>query len=742
MIFIVASAFYGMAQNTNSRWEDHFSYSNIRHIWEINGLVFCSAENGLFSYNPATNEVQKISKVNELNDVGVSAFNYNPFNQILFIGYERGEMDILGPGENHNFLEIPLHQSYTGSKQVNHIATYQNTAIISGEFGLASFSLEDLEFMETSYFVQGGVYFGVKESAILNGVIYAASDHGIFYHDLDEFIANFVTWEQPGGIPVSAFQNIVEFQGNIVASTNGSVYRFDGNNWLFMGTFSGLKDLTVNGNILSITQTNLVSNYDENFSLVETVSFAEELNTGLKIGTTTYGGSVLKGLLEGMNEIYPDGPYNNKSYAITATGGQIWIAPGGTKAFNSTQGNADGFYHFNSTKWIHNKSEDMLNAKDVVDIEVNPNDTTEIFVSTWFEYPSWEDHTNIGLLRFKSGILQDNYTAQNSIPVGFWRIGGSTFDEEGNLWVGQSYVQSDQGNLGTMIVKRSASGSWSSVEVTLQSDAGARKPFVYNGYAFFPLPRQDQGLRITNMEQVYTVSSVSNNGNLPSSSVLTAAVDKNGVLWIGTLLGLRVLYNPIEAVQSGSFEADPIIIEQNGIPEAVLTDVQINDIEVDGANRKWVATESSGAFYFSEDGTETIFNFTSANSPLPSNKVNDIEVDESNGVVYFATEKGVVSYRSDAVDVGESFGDVYSYPNPVRPGFNGVVTIKGLPNDADVRIVDVVGNLIFQTKAAGGIAQWDTKNMKGKAVASGIYLVLMTNRDASETKQTKIAIIR
>jgi len=742
---LLIPSFHGMAQNSNTRWEDHFSYADISHIWEINGLIFCSAENGLFSYDPNSGEMQKVSKVNDLNDVGVTAFNYNPYNQILFIGYEKGEMDILGPEENHNFLEIPLNQSYTGSKRVNHIAAYQNTAIISGEFGLASFSLEDFEFMETAYFVQGGIYFGVKESALLDGIIYAASDHGIFTHPSDEFIANFVSWEQPAGVPASAFQNIVAFHGNIVASTEGSVYRFDGNNWTYMGFFSGLKDLSVNGNVLSITQANTVSNYDDNFSLIETVSFTEELNTGLRVGTTTYGGSVLKGLLNGINEIHPDGPYNNKSYSVAATGGQLWIAPGGANSFNTPQQNADGFYHFNGSKWIHHEQSEMLNARDVVDIEVNPTDTTEIYVSTWNEFSNYNGQTiATGLMRFKNGVFQENYNSENSSLQNYLRISGSAFDEEGNLWIGQSYVQPGGK---TLVAKKDVSGNWTSIVVIpggseANKDASARKPVVYNGYAFLPVPRKEQGLKITNMQDVYTVSSSPTLGNLPSSLIMSAAVDNNGVLWIGTSLGLRVLYNPIEAVQSGSFEADPIIIEQNGIPEALLTDVQINDIEVDGANRKWVATDGSGAFYFSEDGTETIFYFNAANSPLPSNKVNDIEVDPSDGTVYFATDKGVVSYRSDAVDVGDSFGDVYSYPNPVRPGFNGVVTIKGLPNDADVRIVDVVGNLIYQTKAAGGIAQWDTKNMKGKPVASGIYLVLMTNRDASETKQTKIAIVR
>src|SRR5690606_34029168 len=249
-------------------------------------------------------------------------------------------------------------------------------------------------------------------------------------------------------------------------------------------------------------------------------------------------------------------------------------------------------------------------------------------------------------------------------------------------------------------------------------------------------------IKVSDMQNVYTISSSSSTGNLPSDNVLSVAIDESGVLWMGTILGLRILYNPLEAIQSGSFETQPIVIEQNGIPEALFMDTQINDIEIDGANRKRIGTETSGAFYISESGEETVFHFTSSNSPLPSNKINDIHVDPLTGVVYFATDKGVVSYRSDAIDVGDSFGDVYAYPNPVRPGFGGKVVIKGLPNDADVRIVDVVGNLIYQTKAAGGGAEWDTKNMKGKPVASGIYLVLMTNRDASENKQTKIAIVR
>lgn len=738
-LFLLVPTLFVFSQSTSTRWQDHFSYNNIKHIWDINGLIFCSAENGIFSYDPVSTEVQKISKATELNDVGITAFNYNPDNEILFIGYERGELDILAPEENHNFLQIPLHQGYTGSKIVNHIATTQNTAIISGEFGLATFSLENFEFMETTYFVQSGVYFGVKESAVLDGVIYAASDRGIFTHNLDEFIANFVSWQQPAGVPTSAFHNIVSFQGNIIATTGNAVYRFDGSNWSNFSNLNDIRDISTNGNVLSIAQLNQVSNYDENLNLIESVSFAENLNTGIKSGNTTYGGSQLKGLITGLNEILPDGPYNNKSWSVTARQNQIWIAPGGMVEFNNVQQNADGYFHFDGTSWVHVKSEDMLNAKDIVHIEVNPTNLSEIYVSSWFHLTAWgQNDTPIGMFKMVNNIMTEHYNSENSSLKIEERIAGSKLDEQGNLWVAQSYII---GASPSGIAKKTPNGSWSFIDIAAGNSGGIRPPIVHQEHLWVALPRGG-GVRVTDMQNVYIITASASSGNLPSDNVLATAIDQSGTLWIGTILGLRILYNPLEAVISGTFETQPIIIEQNGIPEALLMDTQINDIEVDGANRKWIATETSGVYYVSESGEETIFNFTAGNSPLPSNKVNDINVDPITGVVYFATDKGVVSYRSDAVDVGDSFGDVYSYPNPVRPGFNGNVTIKGLPNDADVKIVDVVGNLIYNTKAAGGVVQWDTKNLKGKPVASGIYLVLMSNRDASETKQTKIAIIR
>lgn len=741
-VLITASFHCSIAQNSKIRWTDHFSYANVLQIKEINGYIFAASENGLFSYDPNSGELEKNSKVDDLNDVDITSFNYSNELEMMMIGYRSGEMDFLTPDENRNLLEIPLHQFFTGSKQVNHMVSEGKTAIISGEFGLATFDLEAFEFLETCYFNMGGNYFGVKQTALLDGVIYAASDQGVFRHPLNEFITNFIAWEQIQALPTTAFQKIIQFQQQLFVADQQNVYRFDGDTWQLFGNFPNLKDLTVNDGVLSIVQSNTVRNYNENLGLIDTQNFTQNLNTALKIGNQTYGGSTLYGLILGNQEILPDGPYNNKSWSVTAHQKKLWIAPGGINNFNSPSSNPDGFYHFDGMKWTHHLSQEMLNAKDIVDIEVNPKDPTEWYVSSWMEYISWDEKIlKIGMFQYKNGQMTKHYNLDNSSLKHRHRIAGSAFDDMGNLWVGQT-AATDYGD-DAMLHKKTPAGTWKSIRLlAANGNPGARKPFVYNEHAFMALPRQTSGLKMTDMNQVWTVDESANRGALPSSEVIAAAIDKRGTLWIGTTLGIRILYNPIETIKTANFETQPVIIEQNGIPEALLTNVQINDIAIDGANQKWIATETGGVYCVSADGTKTIHYFSKENSPLPANKINKISIDTSTGEVYFATDKGVVSYRSDTVEGGDSFGDVYAYPNPVRPGFQGEVTIKGLPIDADVRIVDVVGNLIYQTKATGSVAKWDTKNFKGKPVASGIYLVLMTNKDVTESKQTKIAIVR
>ena len=240
-------------------------------------------------------------------------------------------------------------------------------------------------------------------------------------------------------------------------------------------------------------------------------------------------------------------------------------------------------------------------------------------------------------------------------------------------------------------------------------------------------------------------------GNLPHANVRAIAVDRDNRIWLGTQSGLAVFYNATGVFEANIYDAEPIIILDDGIPKKLLGNQTINTIAVDGADNKWFGTDNGGVLYTNPNGQTTLASFNKDNSPLPSNKILKISVDTSNGKVYFATDKGVVAYNSNVASFGDTLEAVYAYPNPALKNHQ-TVTIDGkngnhLPKGTNVKILDVAGNLVYETNVVegqelqGGKVVWNKTNLAGKKVASGIYIVLLSNDDATETTSTKIAII-
>ena len=246
--------------------------------------------------------------------------------------------------------------------------------------------------------------------------------------------------------------------------------------------------------------------------------------------------------------------------------------------------------------------------------------------------------------------------------------------------------------------------------------------------------------------------------NLPSSAVKALALDKNNVLWIGTYKGLRVLYNTSNFFTEDIVRTEPIIILEDGIAQELLSQQFISDIIVDGSNNKWISTADAGVFYVSSDGQNTIHHFTKDNSPLPSNGVNDMALDSENGIIYFGTDRGLVAFKTGGSSTSESLEEVYVYPNPVRPGFNMAedkIRIKNISENVNIKITDIEGNLVAEAQSNvnlryngnnleldGGTAYWNGKNLANNTVASGVYVVHLSDFDTLETKVSKIMIIR
>lgn len=327
------------------------------------------------------------------------------------------------------------------------------------------------------------------------------------------------------------------------------------------------------------------------------------------------------------------------------------------------------------------------------------------------------------------------------------RVVGCTFDENNQLMVSVWSGGSDTtGKIGFYHYIPSSD----QFGLVLAVPAGlVQKPFNKSGIIFIPAPFSvDGGLLIYDYKNTPASTGddrfkiLRKTNNLPINGVVSASIDKNDDLWIGTRIGLRIIGNPSAIIDEENPQTSPIIIEENGLGEELFRDSNVLQIEVDGGNQKWVSIDGGGVFYLSSNGERTIRHFTKENSPLPTNNVTDIKVDNKTGKVYFVTADGVMVYQGDALEVNENFGEVLVYPNPVvYSKYKGNVSIRGLAEKTNIRITDAAGNLVHQAVSRGGYYEWNLNNHRGVRVASGIYFLLMTNTDGTDTATAKIAVV-
>ncbi|NCA19690.1 MAG: ABC transporter substrate-binding protein, partial [Crocinitomicaceae bacterium] len=352
-----------------------------------------------------------------------------------------------------------------------------------------------------------------------------------------------------------------------------------------------------------------------------------------------------------------------------------------------------------SNGWQNIPYGDLLGAKALVRISVNPNDENELSIASY----------NDGLIKIVSDIPTTLYNAQNStMEGGAPRINSAAYDKSGNLWLTQSREQN-----GLHVLK--SNGTWATFDMqTILTD------YASNDFCKIAIDKSGTKWIASYKNGVVAFNENSNIGfkklsegadlgNLPSQDVRAIAVDNRNQVWIGTNKGLRVLPSTGSYNNDGQMKANPIIILEDGLAQELLYEQFITDIAVNGSNQKWIGTADSGVFLFSSNGQETIYHFTKYNSPLPSNVINDIDINSVTGEIFFATDRGMVSFQGTATKPADNLNAVYVYPNPVRPEFVGTVKIAGLISKANIKITDIEGNLVYETTSEGGSVEWDTK---------------------------------
>ena len=396
-----------------------------------------------------------------------------------------------------------------------------------------------------------------------------------------------------------------------------------------------------------------------------------------------------------------------------------------------------GVSKYTDNQWLNIPYEDVLGAKSLTRISSNPNNENEVYVSSYDK----------GLLKIESDIPTTLFNESNSSlksldasSTSNIRIGPSTFDRNGNLWVTNSRVST-----GLNVLK--TNGQWQAYNMSTIIDNVVNSDFaqieIDNSGTKWLATYQDGVIAFNENSNIYKkITEGTDLGNLPINDVRALAIDNRSQVWIGTRKGLRVLSSTSSFTSENQMKANPIIILEDGLAQELLYEQFITDIVVDGSNRKWIGTADSGAFLFSSNGQETIYHFTKDNSPLPSNTINDIEINETTGEIYFATDKGMISLKGIATKPADDLQNVYVYPNPVRPEYIGTIKIAQLVEKAAIKITDIEGNLVYETTSTGGTVEWDGTAFGSYKVASGVYMIFISSEDGSDTTVKKVMIIR
>ena len=757
LFFVVA---VNAQQDYSSNWEDFYSYNNVKDFVISNQTIYAIADNAVFKYSITSGKVSKISSINGLSGELITSIYYSENLNKIVIGYQTGLLEIIDNQNQVTTNKDIVNFNFSGDKSINNITAYNNKLYLATSFAIVVYDLDNLQFGDTYFIGNQSSELKINQIKVFENTLYAATESGIFTADINiPNLIDFNNWTQNF---TGNFTDVTVFNNQIYTSRGNNLYKIENNNLTLVKTYSSnIKTLKSSQNNLTITT--LKSVYINNISDTQittytpnsTSTYNYNLNTAffddtnLYLGTKEFG--ILKSNLNALStfeEIHPEGPTSNSPFSITVNNNNLWVVYGGYESAYGPLGKKFGFSHFNGTSWINKSYNSNFGVRDLVHVVIDPSQENKAYISSWgggmlvVENDTITAHWN----NLNSGLEKLDYPANpNYVSI---RINGSSFDNQGNLWIANAWVDN-------RIKKYSANGTWSSFDMSSVITNGALglNELIIDKTNTIWIGSRRNGVLVFNENgnKKLALTSETTKGSLPDLNARTVQADASNRIWIGTKKGLVVLYSGASVFNETTYDAQPIIILDDGIPKKLLGDQPINSIAIDGADNKWFGTEISGATQTNPDGSIILHNFNKDNSPLPSNTILKIAVDKNSGKVYFATDKGIVAFNSKVSVYGDTMPEVYAYPNPSTKN-NEFITIDGrngthIPNNTNVKILDAAGNLVYETNVKqgqelfGGKVVWNKTNLAGKKVASGVYIVLLFNADNQENAIAKIAII-
>ena len=768
LYFLLFSILFSAQTDYSDSWEDFYSYNNVKDFIKVDAIIYALSDNAVFTYNTDSKEINKISSVQGLSGETTTAIHYSAGNKRLVIGYENGLIEVIEEDGSITISSDIINFSQSGEKSINHISEFNNKLYLSTPFAVVVYDIKKLEFGDTYFIGENSASIKINATTIYNDSLYAATENGIFAAEISsDLLIDSNLWDSY--FFGRNFSKIILFNEELLVTEGTKLYLFNGMNLVEPISFiQPIVDVKSSSSHVAITLSTaaimLNLEMEEVFEFSPNSEFNFTLNTSFFEENTVFLGTKETGILTAVkevpntySEIHPEGPLSNDVFSITAQNNKLWVVYGGYNGTFTPMNIRKGYSYFNGESWLNEHFNENL-PNDLVHVTIDPKNENRVYMSALGVSNDVSTKPTGGLLVVEDTVLVETYNHLNSsfspivvsLPAINIRVSGSVFDRSGALWA-TNYETAEE------LVKFSASGQWSSISLkSVQSNAAAGLTEIVvdrNNSIWIGSRRNGVYVYNENGDRKKALITAPNSGNLPDLNVRTIAIDANNRVWIGTQSGLVVYGNASGVFDDKTPNASSIVIngDENGFGERLLGDQTINSIAIDGADNKWFGTDKGGVLYTNPSGQTTLANFSKQNSPLPSNRILKIKSDERSGKVYFATTKGIVAYNSKVAPFGENLGAVYAYPNPALKSHE-IITIDGrngthLPKGTNVKIIDIAGNLVYETNVVegqqlkGGKVVWDKRNLAGKKVASGIYIVLLSNDDASETSVTKIAIV-
>jgi sugar lactone lactonase YvrE len=718
-------------------WRLHISYNSIRSIAPGENAVYASSENGIMVIDRSDNSVNSYNKLNGLSSAGITSIALDDQGASnrpvqLIACYEDGTIDIiLDANLVINFERLKDSPVITGSKRLNHIQIRGSLAYISSDFGVVVFDLVSREVKETWRDLgAGGSALKIFESTFSGDSIFLATEKGVMAGDLNDNLLDFSLWKRfDQGEFSGAIKSVAAFDGAIYAAINNSgIHRYENGSWTKQTFLQGetFQSLNTSQNALLICQEqNLWSlNALDQITQITNVLITSPQTAKADSNGKYWIGDNVNGLVSDFSgsftSILPNGP-SMTAYRVKFSGDSLFALAGGPSSTGQPQRLEGKLNAFANGSWKNSRHA----IADLTDIEITSAGTS--FISS-FGY---------GLQQTEASGATTLYDESNSTlininsPGRFVNISAIELSEQG-LWVA-NYGATQPLHL------LKDDNTWQSFSF---ANVASRFPtdILVDSYGYVWMiikPEQGGGIVVFDPEenrQAYLTNTIGS-GGLPSKSVRSIAMDRDGYVWVGTDEGVAYfIYSP-DVFEPGIDAIKPIYENR-----FLLKDDKVTAIAVDGGNRKWMGTER-GLWLFNSTGEVVVHNFKVENSPLLTDVIRDIEIVPSTGEVFVATDKGVASFRADATLSESFFQTVKIFPNPVTMEFSGVVGISGLATDAIVKITDISGKLIWQTQANGGTASWNVQDYNGRRAKTGIYLVFAATPDGSESVVGKVAVV-